>query len=75
MGDEPAGLSFERRMPGPVRPPYGELEEVLRRALADGSDLDGVRRLAEEVADDEDLDLRRALDRAERLWEDRYGDG
>ena len=61
-------------MPGPVKPAYGELEEVLRRALAEGADLESLRRLAEQVADDEDLDPRRAVDRAERLHEERLGD-
>ena len=57
-------------MPGPVKPAYGELEEVLRAALADHADLDRLRRLAEEVALDEDLDVRRAVERAERLHEE-----
>ena len=59
-----------RRMPGPVKPPWAELDAVLRAVLADGGDLDALLAAAAEVADEEDLDPRRARERAEALWEE-----
>ena len=61
------------RMPGPVRPQWGELDAVLRRVLADGGTLDDLLVAADEVALEEDLDPRRARERAEGLWAEEVG--
>ena len=63
------------RMPGPVRPQWGELDAVLRRVLADGGDLAALLEAADDVADLEDLDPRRARERAQGLWDDERGVG
>lgn len=59
-----------RPMPGPVRPQYGELDAVVRAARARGAGAGELRALALEVAQEEDLDPRRALDRVEALLEE-----
>ncbi len=58
------------RMPGPVRPQWGELDAVLHRVLADGGTLPDLLAAADEVALEEDLDPRRAAERARALWSD-----
>jgi hypothetical protein len=73
MGPDPEGLSAsdglrERRMPGPARPPWGELDAVLREVLTTGGSHEELLLAAEEVAFEEDLDLDRARARAEALW-------
>ena len=67
MDDDAARV---RAMPGPVRPQWGELDAVLRRVLADGGGLEELLAAADEVALEEDLDPRRAADRARGLWGD-----
>ncbi len=59
-----------RLMAGPVRPQWGELDAVLAQVLADGGGLDDLLAAADEVALEEDLDPRRARQRAEGLWAD-----
>ena len=59
-----------RHMPGPVRPPWGELDAVVRAVVAAGGTLEDVLAAADDVAVEEDLDPRRARDRAEGLWAD-----
>ncbi|MCW2605361.1 MAG: hypothetical protein JWO60_54 [Frankiales bacterium] len=70
MDDDPTGV---RHMPGPVRPQWGELDAVLRAVLVGGGDRDDLLRAADEVALEEDLDPRRAADRAAALWEETCG--
>ena len=59
-----------RHMPGPVRPQWGELDAVVRAVVAAGGTLEDVLAAADDVAVEEDLDPRRAAERARGLWED-----
>ena len=66
-----AGVSARvRAMAGPVRPQWGELDAVLRQVLAGGGSLEDLLEAAEDVALEEDLDPRRAAERARGLWSD-----
>ena len=64
-----------RRMAGPVRPPWGEVDAVVRAVLAAGGTLEDALAAADEVALEEDLDPRRAAERARGLWSDGQGPG
>ncbi len=74
MGADQEGLTpggngpAVRRMPGPVRPQWGELDAVLREVLASGGSHEELLVAAEEIAFEEDLDLDRAAERADALW-------
>ena len=61
-----------RHMAGPVRPQWGELDAVVRAVLASGGSLEDVLAAADEVADEEDLDPRRAAERARGLYADAH---
>lgn len=74
MGADEEGVSV-RRMPGPVRPQWGELDAVLREVLATGGSHEELLVAAEEVAFEEGLDLRRAAERADALWAEQGGPG
>ena len=57
-----------RRMAGPVRPQWGELDAVVRAVADAGGTLEDVLAAAADVALEEDLDPRRAAERARALW-------
>ena len=72
--DAPDVSGHVRHMAGPVRPQWGELVAVVRAVLAAGGTLEDVLAAADEVAVEEDLDPRRAADRAGALWSDEQGE-
>ena len=57
-----------RHMAGPVRPQWGELDAVVRAVVVAGGTLEDVLAAADDVALEEDLDPRRAAERARGLW-------
>ncbi len=63
-----------RQMPGPVRPQWGELDAVLQVVLSRGGDLSDLLQAAQETATEEDLDPRRAADRARAAWHEHGSD-
>jgi hypothetical protein len=67
VDDDPTHV---RLMPGPVRPQWGELDAVLAQVRAAGGGLEELLAAADEVALEEDLDPRRAADRARAAWGD-----
>ena len=73
--DAPRMTARVREMAGPVRPQWGELDAVVRAVVAAGGTLDDVLAAADEVALEEDLDPRRAAERAEALWSDEQEEG
>ena len=73
MDDDAPRVTVQvRHMDGPVRPQWGELDAVLRRVLADGGSREDLLAAADDVALEEDLDPRRARERAEGLWEETH---
>ena len=72
--DPPHTRTHVRQMPGPVRPQWGELDAVVRAVLAGGGTLEDVLAAADDVALEEDLDPRRAAERARGLWSVEQGE-